>query len=103
MKRTNIMLSEDQHKRLKIYAKKDGKTLGNLVREALDAAYKKKDPLDQRKQVALSAYREGFISLGKLSEVLGIDPISTRIYLKERGIPVHAPDLKEIAQDAENA
>jgi predicted HTH domain antitoxin len=103
MKRTNIMLSEDQHKKLKIYARKEGRTLGNLVREALDTAYKKKDLLERRKQVALSAYREGFISLGKLSEVLGIDPISTRIYLKERGIPVFAPDLKEIAQDMENA
>ena len=103
MKRTNIMLNEDQHKKLKIYAKKEGRTLGNLVREALDAAYKKKDPLDHRKQVAVSAYGEGFISLGKLSEVLGIDPISTRIYLKERGIPLLATDLKEIGQDTENA
>jgi len=103
MKRTNIMLSEDQHKKLKIYAKKEGRTLGNLVREALDAAYKKKDSLEHRKQVALSAYKEGFISLGKLSEVLGIDPISTRIYLKERGIPVLVPALKETRQDTENA
>jgi predicted HTH domain antitoxin len=103
MKRTNIMLNEDQHKKLKIYARKEGRTLGNLVREALDTAYKKKDPLEHRKQVALSAYGEGFISLGKLSEVLGIDPISTRVYLKERRIPVLAPDLKETAQDMENA
>lgn len=97
------MLSEDQHKKLKIYAKKEGRTLGNLVREALDAAYKKKDLLEHRKQVAVSAYEEGFISLGKLSEVLGIDPISTRIYLKERGIALLTPDLKETAKDAENA
>lgn len=103
MKRTNIMLSEDQHKKLKFYAKKEGRTLGNLVREALDTAYKKKDQLEHRRQVALSAYREGFISLGKLSEVLGIDPISTRIYLKEHGIPVLVPDLKEIAKNKENA
>lgn len=103
MKRTNIMLSEDQHKKLKIYAKKEGRTLGKLVREALDSAYKKKDPLEHRKQVALSAYGEGFISLGKLSEVLGIDPISTRVYLKERCIPILGSDLKEIAQDIENA
>jgi predicted HTH domain antitoxin len=103
MKRTNIMLSDDQHKKLKRYAKREGRTLGGLVRDALDTVYKKRDKLEQRRQVALSAYSEGFISLGKLAEVLGLDPISARDFLKEQSIPIRSQDLKDLAQDVENA
>jgi len=103
MKRTNIMLSDEQHKKLKQYAKKEGRTLGGLVRDALDIVYKKKDRLDQRRQVAVSAYSEGFISLGKLAEILGLDPISARKYLNEKGIPIQTQDLNTSAQDIENA
>ncbi len=103
MKRTNIMLSDEQHKKLKRYAKKEGRTLGGLVREALDVVYKKKDKLEQRRQVAISAYNEGFISLGKLTEVLGLDPVSARNYLNEHGIHIQSQDQKDLAQDSENA
>ena len=103
MKRTNILLKDEQHKKLKLHAKKEGATLGELVREALDVVYRKKDPVEQRREVALSAYREGFISLGKLGEVLGLDPVSARDYLKERGILVGVQDSGELASDAKNA
>ena len=103
MKRTNIMLSDEQHKKLKRYAHREGRTLGGLVRDALDVVYKKKDRIEQRKQVAISAYQEGFVSLGKLAEVLGLDPVSTRNYLKEKGIPIQSQDLEELIQDSENA
>lgn len=103
MKRTNIMLSDEQHKKLKCYAKKEGRTLGGLVRDALDFVYKKKDRFEQRRQVAVSAYNEGFISLGKLAEVLGLDPVSARKYLNERGIPIQTQDLEAEAQDQKNA
>jgi predicted HTH domain antitoxin len=103
MKRTNIMLSNDQHKKLKRYAQREGRTLGGLVRDAIDVVYRKKDRLEQRKQVAISAYQEGFISLGKLAEVLGLDPVSTRNYLKEQGIPIQSQDLEGLIQDSENA
>jgi len=97
------MLNDDQHKRLKRYAKSEGRTLGGLVRDALDVVYGKKDRLEKRRQVAMSAYGEGFISLGKLSEILGLDPVSARNYLKEKGIPLQTQDLKDLGQDAENA
>jgi predicted HTH domain antitoxin len=103
MKRTNIMLDEDQHKKLKFYAKKEGTTLGGLVRDALDVVYKKKDLLEQRRQVALAAYKEGFISLGKLAEVLGVDPVSARNELRDRGIRINSQDLEDLGRDAENA
>jgi predicted HTH domain antitoxin len=103
MKRTNILLTDGQHKAVKAYAKREGKTLGRMVRDALDVAYQKKDPLERRKETAIAAYREGFISLGKLSEVLGLDPVSARIYLKNAGIPLLVQDAAGIECDADNA
>ena len=103
MKRTNIMLTENQHKTIKAYARKEGKTLGRMVRDALDVVYKKKDILERRKQTALNAYGEGMISLGKLAEILGLDPVSARLYLKELGIPLQVQDRSGAAGDAANA
>lgn len=103
MKRTNILLTEEQHKKLKQYAKKEGKTLGKMVREAVDQTYKKKDSLEKRKQTAINAYKESFISLGKLAEVLGLDPVSARLYLEEHKIPLQQQDLEDISQDVANA
>jgi len=100
MKRTNIMLTADQHKAVKAYARKQGKTLGRMVREALDVAYNKKDPLESRRQTAISAYREGLISLGKLAEVLGLDPVSARLYLKENNIPLDPRDKSDQERNA---
>ncbi|MEW6215674.1 MAG: UPF0175 family protein [Nitrospirota bacterium] len=103
MKRTNIMLTDEQHKRLKSCAKKEGRTLGELVREALDSTYKRKNIFEHRKNIALDAYQEGLISLGKLAEILGLDIVSARLYLKEKNIPLKVQDLQEIARDAVNA
>jgi len=103
MKRTNIILEDEQHEKLKLYAKKQGRTLGGLVRDAIDVVYKKRDPLEERRKVALHAYQEGFISLGKLAEVLGLDPVSTRNYLIDKKIHILSLDQKELEQDIENA
>jgi predicted HTH domain antitoxin len=103
MKRTNIMLTENQHKTIKAYARKEGKTLGSMVRDALDVVYKKKDILERRKQTALNAYGEGLISLGKLAEILGLDPVSARLYLKDLGIPLQVQDRSGAVGDAANA
>ena len=61
------------------------------------------DRLEHRRQVAVGAYSEGFISLGKLAEVLGLDPVSTRNYLKDQGIPIQSQDIQSLAQDTDNA
>lgn len=103
MKRTNIMLADDQHTLLKGYARKEGKTLGELVREAIDMAYREKDSLEQRKTVAMNSYREGFISLGKLSGILGVDTVSARLYLKQKNIAIRSQDVNDIAEDIMNA
>jgi len=56
-----------------------------------------------RRKAALDSYREGYISLGKVAEVLGLDPVSARRYLKKQGIPIRSQDLPEIRNDADNA
>jgi len=103
MKRTNIILTDEQHKKLKSYARKEGVSLGELVRDALDITYKKRGSLEHRKLIAIEAYKEGFISFGKLSEILGIDVVSARLYLKEHRIPLNIQESNEIAQDIANA
>ena len=103
MKRTNIMLTDEQHSKLKAFAKKKGATLGELVRNSLDDTYKGKDSLDRRKTIALKAYSEGFISIGKLSEVLGVDLITARLYLKDKNISIKGQGAHEILRDAMNA
>jgi len=103
MKRTNIMLTDEQHRRLKSYARKEGTTLGELIRRAVDRTYRKPDRVEHMKSVALEAYKEGLISLGKLSEALGLDIVSLRLYLKEHRIPVKTQDREEIDMDAVNA
>ena len=103
MKRTNIMLGDEQHQALKSYAKKENRTIGKLVREAIDTVYGNKDSLEQRRDVSLKAYQEGLISLGKLAEVLGIDPAAARLYLRDRGIPLRVQDSADLPRDAANA
>lgn len=103
MKRTNILLSDDQHRKLKSFSRRQGRTLGELVRTAVDETYGEHDDLEERRRVAVEAYREGFISLGKLGEVLGLDPVAARAYVKKAGVPIQAQDADEILRDAVNA
>jgi predicted HTH domain antitoxin len=97
------MLTEEQHHFLKARASHQGRTLGELVREAIDACHNEKDMLNRRRDLALDAYEQGFISLGKLSEVLGLDPVTTRSYLKQKRIRLAAQDRPELRDDIANA
>ena len=103
MRRTNIMLTEEQHRYLKARARKQGRTLGDLVREAVNAFHGRRDLLERRKSVAIDAYKEGMISLGKLAEILGMDPVSTRAHLRQHEIGLFAQDSSELLDDIANA
>jgi predicted HTH domain antitoxin len=59
--------------------------------------------LEERKKIAISAYKEGFISLGKVAEVLGLDQISARNYLKGHSISLQTQDLSDLRKDTKNA
>ena len=102
MIRTNIMLTNEQHALLKVQSRLKQRTVGDLVRSAVDNAFLA-DPVHRRHQIALAAYQEGLISLGKLAESLGLDPLSTRDYLRGQGIAVAIPDATESLADAGNA
>lgn len=102
MIRTNVMLTPQQHGALKEAASSRHCTLGELVRDAIDSAFPR-DGIERRRHVALAAYREGFISLGKLAEALGVDPHTARLYLQERHIPLMTMDASDITSDAANA
>lgn len=102
MIRTNIMLTPQQHALLKEQSRLMHRTIGDLVRDAVDTAFLQ-NSVERRRQVALAAYQEGFISLGKLAESLGLDIVSTRRYLRERGISLVVQEPDEILADAANA
>lgn len=102
MIRTNVMLTPHQHITLKQMAASMHRTLGELVRDAIDSTFTT-DTVECRHQVALDAYREGLISLGKLAQSLGVDPPTARGYLKECGIQQTVQGVDEITTDAANA
>lgn len=103
MKRAHIILTDDQHHILKLQAERERKSLARLVREAIDIFCKQQEHLKNRQIVALDAYREGLISIGKLSETLDMDLMSLRTYLAKREIDMNAQDLPEILRDAAHA
>ena len=103
MKRTNILLTDKQHKLIKRYSLKEGRTMGELIRDAIDQVYQSRDAVEKRMALALEAYKEGLLSLGRLAEVLGMDPVSTRDYLLEKGISLQSQDYEDILKDITNA
>ena len=73
---------------LKDLARKRKKTMGELVRQALTACYQTDFlGLSQRQSQALAAYCGGYISLGKLGEVMGMPTVQVRSWLIEHDIP----------------
>jgi hypothetical protein len=67
------------------HARKSSK--GRLVRDAITACYQfPAEELPIQQQRALSAYQGGFISIGKLAEVMGIHVLDLRSWLDEHGI-----------------
>lgn len=99
MIRISIMLTEQQLDLLKRQSRLRHKTIAELVRDALDRAFLE-DPVKRRRHMALAAYQEGMISLGKLAGALGLNPMSAQQYLKARGIPLVVQELGDISMDA---
>lgn len=60
---------------------------GQLVREALSSFYQPDvAELPKKQAQALSAYQGGYISIGKLSEVMGLHVLEMRTWLNEHEI-----------------
>lgn len=102
MIRTNVMLNNDQHNTLKQMAKTMHRSMGELVRDAVTTVYSG-DVLERRRSVALAAYQEGLLSLGRLAETLGLDPVSARAYCSAHGVKQLTQDAADIVSDAAHA
>ena len=74
--------------------------MGHLIRQAVERSCGVR--IDE---LALAAYRNGLISIGKLAEISGTDPAGALLLLREKGVaPLLGPkSRKEARSDAEVA
>ncbi len=83
----HIKVGRSIHEELKKLGKARGMTISELIRQALNVCYQLGlSGLSDRQKQSLEAYRGGFISLGKLSELMGRSPIEMRQWLTEHQI-----------------
>ncbi len=83
----HVKLDSETDGKLKKLAYDQGKSKGQLVREAISACYQTAmDDLPLRQRQAISAYQGGYISLGKLARVMGMHALELRTWLKDHGI-----------------
>lgn len=83
----HVKLNADVDQQLKKLARLRNLSKGQLVREAISACYQTTLadlPVHQRQ--AIHAYEGGFISLGKLSQVMGMHTLELRHWLQEHEI-----------------
>jgi predicted HTH domain antitoxin len=73
---------------LKLLSQKRSMPVGELVRQAVSRCYQLDTmELAEKQRLALAAYQGGYISIGKLSEEMGMTVIETRLWLGEHDIP----------------
>lgn len=83
---------------LKKLAESRNTSRGQLVRDALASCYQPETSnLPKRQEQALSAYQGGYISIGKLSEVMGMNILEIRTWLNEHQIRQNNSCLEEDA------
>ena len=97
----HIKLNPEKDKYLSKLAKKRQTSKGQLIREAITACYQaslEDLPLHQRQ--AVTAYQGGFISIGRLAQVMGMHVLQLRKWMQEHGISQNTGFTE---QDVENA
>ncbi len=86
---------------LKSLSQKREISVGELVRQALLSCYQLDlRSLGKKQRRALDAFQGGYISLGKLTEEMGMNVWETRQWLHEHGI---SPNHSFYKDDVENA
>ncbi|MBT3294641.1 MAG: hypothetical protein HN919_22060 [Verrucomicrobia bacterium] len=86
----HVKLDSTTDIKLKKLAYEQGKSKGQLVREALSACYQTAmDDLPLRQRRAIAAYQGGYISTGKLAREMGMHVLELRGWLKEHGIALN--------------
>jgi DNA-directed RNA polymerase specialized sigma24 family protein len=98
----HVKLDPEEDRQLALMAREAGKSKGQLVREAIQSCYQTNvGVLPRHQREALTAYRGGFISLGKLAEMMGIPQEEMRDWLEERGLREPAAFSVDDAANAE--
>lgn len=83
----HIKVTHEFNAVLKQLGKSRGVTVSELIRQALATCYQVDMlGLPERQKQALEAYRGGFISLGKLSELMGRSSLEMRKWLNDHCI-----------------
>jgi len=83
----HIKIKPELSKSLKSLSRKRETSVGELVRQAVISCYQLElMQLNEKQRRALEAFQGGYISLGKLSEEMGMDLWETRSWLAEHDI-----------------
>lgn len=83
----HIKIGHEINAELKLLGKARGMSVSELIRQALFVCYQLDMlGLTDRQKQALEAYRGGFISIGKLGELMGRSVIEMRKWLNEHFI-----------------
>ena len=97
----HVKLDSETDAKLKKLAYEQGKSKGQLVREAISACYQTElDSLPIKQQHALSAYQGGYISIGKLAREMGMHVLEVRHWLADRNSAQHTSLGDEDAANA---
>lgn len=83
----HVKIAPEVAKNLKFLASRRKQTMGELVRQAINSCYQVDFlELTVEQNRTLSAFRGGFISIGKLSESMGMNVLKMRSWLNEHDI-----------------
>lgn len=84
----HIKISSDIANGLRHLSEQRHLSVSELVRLALNSCYQIETlSLKESEKQALEAYRGGYISLGKLAQIMGFHPLKLRQWLLEHNIP----------------
>ena len=97
----HIKVTPELAKGLKMLSRKRETSVGELVRQAVNSCYQLDLlNLSEQQRRAVEAFKGGYISLGKLSEEMGMRVWNTRRWLEEHGIAQNNSFLNEDLKNA---
>ena len=95
----HVKIAPEVARNLKYLASQRKQTMGELVRQAINSCYQVDFlELTVEQSRTLSAYRGGFISIGKLAESMGMNVLQLRSWLIEHDIEQNT-DYSELDSD----
>jgi len=97
----HIKVKPELAKRLKGLARKRETSVGELIRQAVISCYQLELlNLPEKQRRAMEAYQGGYISLGKLSEEMGMNIWNTRKWLEEHDVLQNNSYLEDDVKNA---